>query len=86
MTMLTERRVGDGLPPVWPSDRYEVVCERADTFGSTRDRYHYAKYAVESARALEKAGLARRVSVIRMADETVIYDRVDGIELPPEEW
>lgn len=84
--MLTERRVGDGLPPVWPADRYEVVCERADSYGSTRDRYHYAKYAVESARALEKAGLARRVLVIRMSDKIVIYDRVEGIELPPEQW
>jgi len=84
--MLSERRVGDGLPPVWPPDRYEVVCERGESFGSTRDRYHYAKYAMESARALEKAGLARRVLVIRMADEKVIYDRLEGIELPPEEW
>lgn len=86
MTMLSERRVGDGLPPVWPADRYEVICERGESFGSTRDRYHYAKYAMESARALEKAGLARRVLVIRMADEKVIYDRLEGIELPPEEW
>ena len=84
--MLSERRVGDGLPPVWPADRYEVICERGESFGSTRDRYHYAKYAMESARALEKAGLARRVLVIRMADEKVIYDRLEGIELPPEEW
>jgi hypothetical protein len=74
------------MPPPWPGDRYEVRCERAESYGRTRDRYHFAKYAIESAKALERAGLARRVSVVRLADEIVIYDRVGGVELPSEEW
>ncbi|HEY9522159.1 MAG TPA: hypothetical protein VIR33_02885 [Thermopolyspora sp.] len=74
------------LPVPWPADRYEVRCERAESFGRTQDRYHFAKNAVESAKALERAGLARRVSVVRLADEKLIYDRVAGVELPVEEW
>ncbi|MEV0585216.1 hypothetical protein [Nonomuraea sp. NPDC050310] len=76
----------NGLPPAWPGDRYEVLCERRTPFSPTRDRYHFSRYAVESARALEQAGLATRVAVIRMADQTVIYDPAVGVELPADQW
>ncbi|MFC7642776.1 hypothetical protein ACFQX6_18940 [Streptosporangium lutulentum] len=62
------------------------MCERDDPHGGTRDRYHFAQYAVHSARGLETAGLARRVRVVRLADGVVIYDRVNGIDLPVDEW
>ncbi|TMR24811.1 hypothetical protein ETD86_03520 [Nonomuraea turkmeniaca] len=74
------------LPPPWPGDRYEVLCQRPAPYPGSRDQYHFAEYAVESARALEKAGLVTRVAVIRMADDTVIYDPVAGVELPPGQW
>jgi hypothetical protein len=64
----TAPRTPDGLPAPWPADRYEVRCDRGDTFGRTRDLYHFPKNAVESAKALERAGLARRVTVARLAD------------------
>lgn len=86
MTTRSRRQQMDALPAPWPSDRYEVLCERRDSHSGTRDRYHFAEYAVKSAQALEQAGLASRVLVIRIADATVIYDRVEGIALPPEEW
>ncbi|GAA2877569.1 hypothetical protein GCM10010517_39130 [Streptosporangium fragile] len=86
MTMLAGQGRNTALPPVWPGDRYEVVCERDDPHGTTRDRYHFPQYAVHSARSLETAGLARRVRVIRLADDAVIYDRVNGIDLSPDEW
>ncbi|MGI5156317.1 hypothetical protein [Microbispora sp. CA-102843] len=82
----TERRSADGLPHPWPDDLYEVRCDRESPYTGSRDRYHYAKNAVESAKALERAGLARRVVVVRLADETVIYDRVGDVNLPPESW
>jgi hypothetical protein len=41
---------------------------------------------MESARALENAGLATRVAVVRLADDTVIYDPVGGVELPQDQW
>ncbi|ETK32599.1 hypothetical protein GCM10009530_18890 [Microbispora corallina] len=83
---VSERRSQDGLPHPWPADRYEVRCERESPFTVSRDRYHFAKNAVESAKALERAGLARRVVVVRLEDERVIYDRVGDISLPPESW
>ncbi|SNR99812.1 hypothetical protein SAMN05216276_1002191 [Streptosporangium subroseum] len=86
MTMLAGQRRKTALPPIWPGDRYEVVCERDDPHGNTRDLYHFAQYAVHSARGLETAGLARRVRVVRLEDEVVIYDRVNGIDLPAGEW
>jgi hypothetical protein len=86
MAILSELRRGSAPPPVWPLDRYEVLCERAEPYHGTRDRYHFPQFAVEAAKALERAGLARRVLVIRLADDTVIYDRVEGIELPANEW
>ena len=58
------------------SDRYEVLCERIAPFPESRDRYHFAKNAMEAARALERIGLARRVVVIRLTDNTVLYDPV----------
>jgi len=73
-------------PPIWPEDRYEVVCERDEPHGSTRDRYHFPGHAVHSARDLETAGLARRVRVLRLSDGVVIYDRVNGVDLPADEW
>ncbi|WP_285780549.1 hypothetical protein [Microtetraspora sp. NBRC 13810] len=79
------RRWG-GFDPIWPADRYEVLCERRGPFEPSLDRYHSPALAVESARALETAGLASRVMVVRLADGVVIYDRVEGIALPPEEW
>ncbi|MGN9843172.1 hypothetical protein ACTMTI_34115 [Nonomuraea sp. H19] len=74
------------LPPPWPVDRYEVLCKRSAPYAGTRDQYHFAEFAVESARALEEAGLATRVAVIRLADDTIIYDPVAGVELPPAQW
>jgi hypothetical protein len=74
------------LPQPWPADRYEVLCQRSAPFPGSRDQYHFAEIAMESARALKEAGLATRVAVIRMADDTVIYDPVAGVELPPAQW
>lgn len=74
------------LPPPWPDDRYEVLCQRPAPYPGSRDQYHFAEYAVEAARALTAAGLATRVAVIRMADDTIIYDPVAGVELPPAQW
>ncbi|MEU4832939.1 hypothetical protein [Streptosporangium sp. NPDC023615] len=76
----------EALPPIWPEDRYEVVCERDDPPGATRDRYRFPQYAVRSARELETAGLARRVRVVRLTDGVVIYDRVEGVELSADRW
>ena len=86
MTAGAQRQASSALPPPWPGDRYEVVCQRAAPFAESRDRYHFARYAAESAQALEEAGLATRVVVIRMADETVIYDPMRGVSVPPELW
>ncbi|MBP2705782.1 hypothetical protein JOL79_18365 [Microbispora sp. RL4-1S] len=82
----TERHSGDELAHPWPADRYEVRCDRDNPFAGSRDRYHFAKNAVDSAKALERAGLARRVLVVRLEDERVIYDRVGQVDLPPEAW
>jgi hypothetical protein len=41
---------------------------------------------MESARALEGAGLVTRVAVIRMEDGAIIYDPLAGVELPPGQW
>jgi len=86
MSRLAGREQKTPLPPVWPEDRYEVVCERDEPHGGTHDRYHFPKYAVHSARSLETAGLARRVRVVRLADGVVIYDRVNDVDLPADEW
>ncbi|WP_327085364.1 hypothetical protein OIE66_23740 [Nonomuraea sp. NBC_01738] len=86
MTTLTQQRTRAALPAPWPADRYEVYCERRPPHGGTRDRYHYAELAVESARALGLAGLAARVVVTRLADGVVIYDAPGGIELPVSAW
>ncbi|GAA2415095.1 hypothetical protein [Nonomuraea africana] len=86
MTVGSRHQRAPGLPPPWPGDRYEVLCQRLAPFSGTRDQYHFAQFAMESARALEDAGLATRVAVIRLADDTVIYDPVGGVELPQEQW
>ncbi|WP_188194770.1 hypothetical protein [Nonomuraea sp. SYSU D8015] len=86
MTRGTRRQRTDELPSPWPGDRYEVLCQRPAPYPGSRDQYHFAEYAVESARALEEAGLATRVAVIRLEDDTIIYDPVAGVELPPGQW
>ncbi|MFF3439199.1 hypothetical protein [Streptosporangium sp. NPDC002721] len=86
MTRLTGQGRKTPPPPIWPQDRYEVACERDEPHGSTRDLYHFPGHAVHSARNLETAGLARRVRVVRLSDGLVIYDRVNGVDLPADEW
>ncbi|HEX4813225.1 MAG TPA: hypothetical protein VFV66_10795 [Nonomuraea sp.] len=86
MTEGTPHQRTRDLPPPWPGDRYEVLCQRRAPFPGTRDQYHFAEFAVESARALQQAGLATRVAVVRMTDGAVIYDPAAGVELPPAQW
>ncbi|ADG88851.1 hypothetical protein TBS_11540 [Thermobispora bispora] len=83
---VAETHYGDGFTHAWPPDRYEVLCERIAPFPESRDRYHFAKNAMEAARALERIGLARRVVVIRLTDNTVLYDPVANVNVPPEAW
>ncbi|MGP4104561.1 hypothetical protein [Nonomuraea sp. KM90] len=79
------QRTKELLSP-WPADRYEVLCQRSAPFQGSRDRYHFAEHAMEAAQALETAGLAIRVAVIRISDDAVIYDPDSGVELPSEQW
>ncbi|WP_285776768.1 hypothetical protein [Microtetraspora sp. NBRC 13810] len=71
---------------VWPGDRYEVRCTFPPPDYATSDFYHYAEFAYEAARRIRDAGLARQVQVVRMRDNTVLFDLMTSQEAPLDAW
>jgi hypothetical protein len=74
------------LPPVWPPDRFEVRSSRPGAEFGAVERYHYADSAHEAALRLREAGLARQVLVIRLDDGVTLFDLVEGVDVPVENW
>ncbi|WP_084965544.1 hypothetical protein [Thermoactinospora rubra] len=85
MTTLMEPSGAVAVPSPWPPDRYELQCDHGH-LGSSRDRYHFAEYAMEAARNVQRAGLAHQVVVRRLSDGAVLYDHGRGVELPASHW
>ena len=64
-----------GLAPIWPADRYEVLCEQQSEVGaSIRDRYHSESFALAAAQRLAHSELTVRVRVLRLTDQMLVFD------------
>ena len=74
------------IPPVWPPDRFEVRSSRPGAEFGSAERYHFAASAHEAALRLRDAGFARQVLVIRLNDGVTLFDLVEGLHIPVDEW
>jgi hypothetical protein len=74
------------IPSIWPPDRFEVRTLRTPPGAGAIDRYAYAATTHEAVNRLRDAGLVTQIQVIRLNDRALLFDLVEGVSAPVEEW